>query len=436
MGFIKAFSGAVGGMLGDQWKDFLTPPPGISPTAAIFPAVPQGQNAGRGSNTKGSENIITNGSKILVPEGFALVTMQDGQITGLVAEAGGYEFRSDDLNSQSLFAGDGILSPTIKMSWERFKFGGQPASQQLAFYVSLKELPNNRFGTQSEIYWDDAYLGAQVGAVTRGTYTLKIVDPILFIRGFVPLAYVQAGARVFDFTDMDNDAANQLFNEVVSSLAAAFSNYTNDPSKGNRITRIQGDQIGFAQSMSQAVEEGYQWTTDRGLTIVKVAIAAIEYDEDTRALLSDVKKADALGGARGNSFMQQAAARGIQAAGESGGGGAGLAFMGMGMNAAGGAMGGLQQPVGQAPYQQVPQQGYGQQPPQGYPQQGYGQQPPQQGYAPAHNGAAPSAPAPSAGSAGGGEDIAAKLTQLKGLLDQGLITQEDFEAAKNKALGL
>ena len=446
MGFIKAFSGAVGGMLGDQWKDFLTPPPGISPTAAIFPAVPQGQNAGRGSNTKGSENIITNGSKILVPEGFALVTMQDGQITGLVAEAGGYEFRSDDLNSQSLFAGDGILSPTIKMSWERFKFGGQPASQQLAFYVSLKELPNNRFGTQSEIYWDDAYLGAQVGAVTRGTYTLKIVDPILFIRGFVPLAYVQAGARVFDFTDMDNDAANQLFNEVVSSLAAAFSNYTNDPSKGNRITRIQGDQIGFAQSMSQAVEEGYQWTSDRGITIAKVAIAAIEYDEDTKALLSDVKKADALGGARGNSFMQQAAARGIQSAGESGGGGAGLAFMGMGMNAAGGAMGGLQQPVGQAPYQQVPQQGYGQQPPQGYPQQGYpqqgypqqgyGQQPPQQGYAPAHDGAAPSAPAPSAGSAGGGEDIAAKLTQLKGLLDQGLITQEDFDAAKNKALGL
>lgn len=436
MGFIKAFSGAVGGMLGDQWKDFLTPPPGISPTAAIFPAVPQGQNAGRGSNTKGSENIITNGSKILVPEGFALVTMQDGQITGLVAEAGGYEFRSDDLNSQSLFAGDGILSPTIKMSWERFKFGGQPASQQLAFYVSLKELPNNRFGTQSEIYWDDAYLGAQVGAVTRGTYTLKIVDPILFIRGFVPLAYVQAGARVFDFTDMDNDAANQLFNEVVSSLAAAFSNYTNDPSKGNRITRIQGDQIGFAQSLSQAVEDGYQWTTDRGLTIAKVAIAAIEYDEDTKALLSDVKKADALGGARGNSFMQQAAARGIQAAGESGGGGAGLAFMGMGMNAAGGAMGGLQQPVGQAPYQQVPQQGYGQVPQQGYPQQGYGHQPAQQGYAPAHDGAAPSAPAPSAGSAGGGEDIAAKLTQLKGLLDQGLITQEDFDAAKNKALGL
>ncbi len=403
MGFIKAFTGAVGGTMADQWKDFLTPPPGLAPTAAIFPAVPQGQNAGRGSNTKGSQNIITNGSRIVVPEGYGLLTFQDGQLTGFVGEPGGFIFSSDDQNAQSIFAGDGILSPTVKTSWERFKFGGQPGSQQLAFYVNLKEIPNNRFGTQSEIYWDDAYLGAQVGAVTRGTYSMKITDPILLVKHFVPLAYLSADARVFDFSDLDNDAASQLFNEVVSSLAPAFSNYTNDPSKGNRITRIQGDALGFAQSLGQAVEEGYQWTSDRGLTIVKVALQSIEYDEDTRALLSDVKKADALGGARGNSFMQQSAARGFQAAGENpggGGGGAGMAFLGMGMNAAGGAAGGFQQPVQQQQQQQPPQ-------------------PPQ-------------APAPAAAP----EDPVAKLTQLKTLLDQGLITQDDFDAAKNKVLGL
>jgi membrane protease subunit (stomatin/prohibitin family) len=458
MGFIKAFAGSVGGMLADQWKDFLTPPPDIAPTAAIFPAVPQGQNAGRGSNTKGSEHIITNGSRIVVPEGYGLVTFQDGALTAFVAEPGGFIWASNDPNSQSLFAGDGFLSSTVKMSWERFKFGGQPGSQQLAFYVNLKEIPNNRFGTQSEIYWDDAYLGAQVGAVTRGTYTIKIVDPILFIKGFVPATYYGAAPRVFDFTDLDNDAASQLFNEVVGSLAAAFSHYTNDPSQGNRIAKIQGDAIGFAQSLSAAVEQGYQWTSDRGLTIVKVALQAIEYDEDTRALLSDVKKADALAGARGNSFMQQAAARGIQAAGESGGGGAGMAILGMGMNAAGGAVSGLQQPVYQQPPAGYPQQGYQQQgypppgyaPPPGYPPQGY----PQQGYAPAPGyppqapGQAPAQPpppaapdpaaqaAPAAPAAPAGDDPIAKLTQLKTMLDNGLITQADYDAAKAKALGL
>src|SRR5690625_6190278 len=84
MGFIKAFAGALGGTMADQWKDFLVPPPGLAPTAAIFPAVPQEQNRGRGSNTRASEHIITNGSKIVVPEGFALITLQDGQITGLI----------------------------------------------------------------------------------------------------------------------------------------------------------------------------------------------------------------------------------------------------------------------------------------------------------------------------------------------------------------
>jgi len=344
MGFIKAFSGAIGGMFADQWKDFLTPSPNVPGTVALFEATPQGQNAGRGSNTKGSKNIITNGSKIIVPEGTALITFQDGAITGFIAEAGGFEYRSDDQNSKSFFSGDGIISSTIKTSWERFKFGGQPGAQQLAFYVNLKEIPNNRFGTQSEIYWDDAYLGAQVGAVTRGTYTMKIVDPILFVKNFVPAQYLQPDAPVFDFADMDNDAGAQLFNEVVGSLSAAFSNYTNDPSKGNRITRIQGDQIGFAQSLTQAVEDGYQWKTDRGLEIVKVALVAIEYDEDTKALLSDVKKADALSGARGSSFMQQSVARGMQAAGENpAGGGMGMAFMGMGMGAAGNMMGATQQ---------------------------------------------------------------------------------------------
>ena len=400
MGFIKAFAGALGGTFADQWKDFLVPPTGLAPTAAIFPAVAQGQNAGRGSNTKASEHIISNGSRIIVPEGYGLVTFQDGQLTAFVGEPGGFIWDSSDPNSRSLFAGDGIFASTLGTSWERFKFGGQPGSQQLAFYVNLKEIPNNRFGTQSEVYWDDAYLGAQVGAVTRGTYTLRIVDPILFVKGFVPLTYYSASPRVFDFTDLDNDAASQLFNEVVGSLAAAFSHYTNDPSKGNRIARIQGDAIGFAQSLSAAVEDGYQWTSDRGITIVKVALQSIEYDEDTRALLSDVKKADALGGARGNSFMQQAAARGIQAAGEGDGGAAGMAFLGMGMNAAGGAMGGLQQPPTPPAYQQQ----------QAAPE------------------AAPAAPA--------AEDPVVKLTQLKTLLDQGLITQEDFDAAKNKVLGL
>jgi membrane protease subunit (stomatin/prohibitin family) len=382
MGLIQAVTGSIGGTLADQWKDFYTIPDGLPATAALFAAAPRGTNAGRGSNTRGSSNIISNGSKIVVPEGYGLLLFQDGKITGFATEPGGYEWRSDDVNSKSIFAGNDLVGSLIKQSWERFKFGGQPGAQQAAFFVSLKELPDNRFGTQSEIYWDDGFLKTQVGAVTRGSYTLKVVDPILFVKNFVPAAYLQSG-KVFDFTDMDNAAAGQLFNEVVGSLAPAFSLYTNDPGKGNRITRLQQDSVGFAKSLSDAVENAYRWRSDRGLAIVKVAIVSIEYDANTKELLKTVQRADALTGSRGNVNLQASVAQGIQSAGETGGA-AGL--MGIGMASGMIGVGGLQQP------------------------------------------AAPPAPA--------AEDPVARLKKAKEMLDMGLITQADYDALKAKALGL
>jgi membrane protease subunit (stomatin/prohibitin family) len=393
VGLIQAAIGAIGGTLADQWVDFFTIPDGVGPTAAIFPAVRKGENAGRGGNDKASDGVITNGSKFVVPEGYGLVLMEDGAFTGFAAEPGAYEWKSDEPASQSIFTGGGLVDSVVKQSWERFKLGGRPSAQQNALFVALKELPNNKFGTQSEIYWDDAFLNTQVGAITRGTYTLKITDPLTFIRNFVS-AGVISGKGVFDFTDIDNPAGEQLFNEVVGSLAPAFSMYTNDPAKGNRIARLQQDSVGFAQSLSAAVEENYKWRTDRGLEIVKTAIISIEYDENTRELLKNVQRADALSGSRGNSNLQASVAAGIESAGENAGPGG---LIGMGMATGGMGLGGLQQPTQQAP-------------------------------APAAPAAAPAEPA--------AEDPVAVLKRAKEMLDAGLITQEDYDAAKAKALGI
>ena len=164
MGFIKAFAGALGGTFADQWKDFFVPMD-ATPTSAVIPGIMQGKDASRGSNNKGSTNVITEGSRIIVPDGYAMITMQEGAVTGLVTEPGGFTFTTDDANSQSIFSGGGI-STLVSQTWQRFKFGGRAGTEQCIFYVNLKEIPNNRFGTQGEIYWDDAYLNAQVGAVT------------------------------------------------------------------------------------------------------------------------------------------------------------------------------------------------------------------------------------------------------------------------------
>lgn len=392
MGLFRAAADALTGALADQWKDFYTVPEGLKPTAALFPAVQRGTNAGRGSNVNGSSDVITNGSKFVVPEGYGLLLMQDGAITGFAAEPGAYEWNSDAQDSQSIFAGGGLVNPLITTSWERFKFGGRPQAQQRALYVSLKELPNNRFGTPSEIYWDDAYLNAQVGAMTRGTYTMRIVDPILFVKNWLPAKYLSPGT-VFDFTELSNDAADQLFNEVVSSLAPAFSRYVNDDEKRNRITRIQQDSVGFALSLSQEVERSYHWRAERGLEIVSTAIVSIEYDEMSRQLLGTVQRADALLGARGNSNMQASVAAGLESAGEVGGA-AGI----LGLGIAGGAVGvgALQQSTAV--------------------------------------GSVADAAQPVATSAD--DDPMARLTKLKQMLDAELITQADYDAAKAKVLGL
>lgn len=398
MGLIRASISAIGGTLGDQWKDFHTVPNWIGQTAAFFPAERQGTNAGRGSNTKASDAVITNGSKIVVPEGYGLLTFQDGGLTSFVAEPGAYVWNSDDPTSESIFAEGGFVSPIVKQSWQRFKFGGRPGSQQVALFVNLKELPNNKFGTQSAIYWDDAYLNAQVGATTRGTYTLKIVDPILFVRNLLPAAFLQNG-NVFDFTDAGNDVATQLFTEVIASLAGAFSAYTNNPSNGNRISNIQRDSIGFAASLSRVVEDSFQWASERGVGIEKVAIIGIEYDEPTKELLKTVQRADALSGARGNSNLQASVAAGLESAGSVDGS---SGILGLGIAAGGIGIGSLQQAatgVGSAGGNQ--------------------------------SGASGPAATQDADA-----DLLARLEKLKSAFDAGLITQQDFDAARTKALGL
>lgn len=384
MGLIKSVVGGVGGAFSDQWKDFYTTPDSITSTTAIVPAAKRGTNNSRGSNTQASTSVITNGSKFIVPEGYALVLMQDGAFTGFVSDPGAYIWDTEALDSKSIFAGDGVFAPFIKNSWERFKFGGRPQSEQMAFFVSLQELSNNKFASASEIYWDDSYLRTQVGASVRGSYTLKILDPLSFIQKFVPNKYLKLG-EAFDFTDLDNAAAQQLFNEVVGSLAGAFSEYVNSSDKQNRITKIQQDSVGFAASLSSVVESAYKWKEERGLEIVSVAIVSIEYDESTKEILKTAQRADALSGSRGNANLQASVAAGIEAAGSTEGA---AGILGIGFAAGSVGLGSLQQ------------------------SDAGGTQSPSQ------------------------DNLVVKVQQLKEMLDSELITQDEFEAAKAKLLGI
>jgi membrane protease subunit (stomatin/prohibitin family) len=218
---------------------------------------------------------------------------------------------------------------------------------------------------------------------------VRILDPIKFATQFVPANFLQ-GQDVFDFTDRTNPASSQLFNEVVASLAAAFSLYSNEPSKGNRIMSIQQDSVGFSTVLAKAVEQAYQWGSSRGLEILKVTIVGIEYDVSTKELLKTVQRADALSGNRGNANLQASVAQGIQSAGSVDGAGG---ILGLGVAAGS---------IGLAGMMQIP----------------------------------PSPPQSNDSRTSPESDLVGTLEKLKKALDAGLINQSDFDAAKAKALGL
>lgn len=101
MGLIKAGLGAVGGVLADQWKEFF-----YCEAMDKEVMVTKGQKriSGRSSNTKGSDNIIFNGSGIAVADGQCMIIVDQGRVVEVCAEPG--EFTYDASTEPSIFAGN------------------------------------------------------------------------------------------------------------------------------------------------------------------------------------------------------------------------------------------------------------------------------------------------------------------------------------------
>ncbi|MDR2547059.1 MAG: SPFH domain-containing protein [Lachnospiraceae bacterium] len=401
MGLIKAFAGAISGTFADQWKDFVAPPPGLTDHVLVAPGIKSGQNAGRGANVKASENVITNGSLILVPEGTAIIGIEAGGISFMSTEPGGYVYDSSNQHSQSVFAGNGFWNSLVSQSWDRFKFGGRPAAQQKVLYINLKEIAGLRYGTQNPIrYRDGNYNNIMLAVTSFGNYSLRVIDPIALVKNLVPINIAMGTGEVFDISK-DKGVSESLFAGFIGSLAVALSAFTKG---GKSIDDIQHGTVEFAREINQAVEESYQWASSYGLEIVAVQPRSLDWDDPSIELVNKFNLGMMMQGNVGNAYAQVTVADGLNAAGNNTGG---AGMMGVGMAGMGsmGMMGGMmQQPTAPPPP-----------PPQPI-------QPPPEAVAPV----APTAPP--------ADDPMTALTKLKGLADAGLITAEEFEAKRQEIL--
>ena len=148
MGLIKAAAGAVGGVLADQWKEFFS-----CDALSNDVLVAKGNKtvSGRSSNTKGSDNIISNGSGIIVADGQCMMIVEQGKVVEVCAEPG--QFTYDNSIAPSIFSGNlgESIIETFKEIGKRFTYGGEAATDQRVYYFNTKELMDNKFGTPSPI---------------------------------------------------------------------------------------------------------------------------------------------------------------------------------------------------------------------------------------------------------------------------------------------
>ena len=326
MGIIKALAGAVGGGLADQWLEVLEPDR-MSDTTVFTSGVKVRRGDSRNSNTKGTDNTVSNGSVIHVYPNQFMMLVDGGKIVDYTAEEGYYTVNNSSL--PSLF--NGQFGDTLKESFSRIKYGGVTPTLQKVYYINLQEIKGIKFGTRNPINYFDNFYNAELFLRTHGTYSIKIKDPIKF--------YSEAIPRDRDIVDI-NDINEQYFSEFLEALQAAINQMSAD---GVRISFVPSKGRELSQYMSTILDES--WNQLRGMEVQSVGIASISYDEESQKLINMRNQGAMLGDPNvREGYVQGAVARGMEAAGSNAYGSmAGFMGMGVGMQAGGGFMGAASQ---------------------------------------------------------------------------------------------
>lgn len=327
MGLIKAIAGAVGGGLADTWLEVIEPA-NMGEHTVCTPGV-QVRKGERSSNTKGTRDIISNGSIIHVYDNQAMLLVDGGKMVGYTDEPGYYKV--DNSAQPSIFSGMGEIGKSIKESFARFKYGGSNPTTQKVYFINLQEIRGNRFGTRNPINYFDTFYNAELEVRANGTYSIRIVDPILFYQNVVPRNQSQ----------LEFDSINEQFlDEFLEALGSAINQMS---AEGERISFVRSKAVELGKMMSDILDE--EWRQNRGMEIVRAAVGDMSYTEESKKLINIRNQGAMLQDATvREGYLQGAIARGFEAAG-SNENGAMNAFMGMGMagNMAGGLAGGFSQ---------------------------------------------------------------------------------------------
>lgn len=388
MGILDAAFDAFSGTLADQWKDIVTVGE-FDERTAIAPGVRKRSNEGYGYN-QGQSNILSNGSIIYVPENTAAFIFSQSGIENVITKPGGYEYRDGQLSVFDKQSRDesGIVKTLFNQTAQRIGFSGMSADDKRVSFVNLRELRGIKFGTRGPLAYNDLYYETDLEVYAYGLFSIKIVEPVAFVRNFLP-------ANVGSYSFNDLESRSQLVAEFLHSFIVA----SNSLSTEYRISQLPSQAGRIADQIRSENENAGTWRQRFGIELCGVAIENIEFSDDSRELVHNysekkmsVRAYEGVSAQAGNMAAQQIIAEGVR---ENGLGEGGNMLFGLGL------AGSLSpQNASQATGAAVPGQ------------------------------SSDAKLTPSV------DDQVETLKKLKELVDMGILTPEEFSAKKKQLLGL
>lgn len=277
MGLIKAAVTATRTTLADQWKEFF-----YCDALSSDVLLTRGQKqVGKGSsNTKGNDNIISNGSRIVVADGQCMIIVDQGKVVEISAEPG--EFTYDTSSESSIFTGKfgENLVETFKQIGRRITYGGDTGKDQRVYYINTKELMDNKFGTPSPVPFRvvDSKIGLDIDVAVRcsGVYSYQIVDPIRFYANI-------AGNVSSQFTR--SDIESQLKAEFISALQPALGALS---ALEMRPSQLPAHTAELETSLNTVLSD--KWQVQRGIKLISVALSTINLSDEDADLIKEAQR--------------------------------------------------------------------------------------------------------------------------------------------------
>ena len=277
MGLIKAITGAAGGVLADQWKEYF-----YCEALDADTLVTKGKKrvSGRSSNTKGFENIISTGSVVAVADGQCMIIVDQGKVAELCAEPG--EFVYDASTEPTIMAGDlgNSIGEVFKNVGKRFTFGGEAPKDQRIYYINTKEIIGNKYGTPGPVPFRvvDQNIGLDVDISIRcfGEYSYRICNPILFYTNV-------CGNVTADYDRSQIDG--QLKSELLTALQPAFAKISG---MGIRYSALPGHTMEMADALNDVLSK--KWRDLRGVEIVSMGVSSVKASEEDEAMIKELQK--------------------------------------------------------------------------------------------------------------------------------------------------